>query len=74
MGRLNVFGPDLIGGNKTLLWRLAGDQGSEWRTGTVRLEASTSQHFHEVKFFLFLPRYPVKDLTCLYSVNVARNL
>jgi hypothetical protein len=51
MGRLNVFGPDLIRGNRTLLWRIAGDQGNEWQTGVVRLEADTSQHFYEVNFF-----------------------
>jgi hypothetical protein len=48
MGRLNVFG--VKDGNKTLLWRLAGDQGVEWQSAVVKLEHNKLQDFYEVMF------------------------
>ena len=52
MGRLNVFGPNSKDGNKTLLWRIAGDQGNEWQSGVAKLEHNNLQDFYEVKFLL----------------------
>ena len=48
MGRLNVFGPSSKDGNQTLLWRIAGDKGSEWQSAVVKLEHGDLQDFHEV--------------------------
>ena len=53
IGRLNVFGPDSDGGNKTLLWRIAGDQGNEWQYGLVKLKHDSSQDFYEVSLTFF---------------------
>ena len=52
MGRLNVFSPNSKDGNKTLLWRIAGDQGNEWQSGVAKLEHNSLQDFYEVKFLL----------------------
>ncbi|XP_028403045.1 uncharacterized protein LOC114525810 [Dendronephthya gigantea] len=50
MGRLNVFGPGMDNQNRTLLWRIVGDQGKEWKQGVVKLEKNKLQDFHEIMF------------------------
>lgn len=62
MGRLNVFGPNSKDGNKTLLWRIAGDQGDEWQSGVAKLEHNNLKDFYEVKFC-----YTIRQMLLAYA-------